>query len=134
MVDDEKIFSEISAYVTGSFDPGLLVISGKLNQEAQFDQADAAIIALINKLQADGPEVRELEKVKNQALSSNSFGEVQLLNRAMNLAYFDLLGDANQVNQEESKIKAVTKDEIQEFARKILVEENSSTLYYKARE
>ena len=134
LVDKAKIFNEINAYVTGSVDPGLLVISGKLNKEAQFDKADAAIKALINKLQEDGPEARELEKVKNQALSSNSFGEVQLLNRAMNLAYFDLLGDASQVNEEESKIKAVRKDEIKEFARKILVEENSSTLYYKAKE
>lgn len=134
LVDDEKIFSEISAYVTGSFDPGLLVISGKLNKGAEFEKADAVIKDLITTLQDEGPAIDELEKVKNQALSSHSFGEVQLLNRAMNLAYYDLLGDAHEVNREEDKLKAVTADMIQHFARKLLVEENSSTLYYKAKE
>jgi zinc protease len=132
LVDEKKIFNEISAYVTGSFDPGLLTISGKLRKGSTFDEADAIIGELITDLQENGLESRELEKVKNQALSSHSFGEVQVLNRAMNLAYYDLLGDANMANLEESKIKSVNIEEVQKSAELILREENSSTLYYKA--
>ena len=134
LVDEKKIFSEISAYVTGSFDPGLLVISGKLTNEGRFAQADEAIEEIIDSMRKHGPDEKELEKVKNQALSSHAFGEVQLLNRAMNLAYYDLLGDVHEVNSEEDKIRTVQSNDIQEMANKILQEENSSTLYYKAKQ
>ena len=134
LVDEKKIFSEINAYLSGSFDPGLLTISGKLSKGASFEEADEIIGGLITDLQENGPAADELEKVKNQALTSHSFGEVQVLNRAMNLAYYDLLGDANLANLEESKIKSVDINNIQQAAKEILREDNSSTLYYKAKE
>lgn len=134
LVDEKKIFNEISAYVTGSFDPGLLTISGKLKKGSTFEEADDAINELVVNLQKNGVEPKELEKVKNQALSSHSFGEVQVLNRAMNLAYNDLLGDANLTNMEEAKIKSVNIDGVMQAAKTILRDENSSTLYYKAKE
>ena len=133
LVDQDRIFSEIGAYVTGSFDPGLLVISGKLNEGRSFEEADNGIDAIISKLVSKGVLEREVEKVKNQAISSNAFGEVQLLNRAMNIAYFDLLGNPAMINQEEQKIKAVVGDKIMHEATSILAKENSSTLYYKAK-
>lgn len=134
LVDNKRIFSEINAYVTGSFDPGLLVVSGKLNKGKTFNEADEALTEIIQGVIETAVKSRELKKVKNQALSSHAFGEVQLLNRAMNLAYFDLLGDANMTNQEEELINAVTAEKIKSLAETILKEENSSTLYYKAKE
>ena len=132
LVEDDKIFSEISAYVLGSVDPGLLVISGKLTAGTGFAKAEDGVNNIINKVIADGVDGEELAKVKNQALSSLAFGEVQVLNRAMNLAYFALLGDANLVNLAEEKIKAVTVDDIFALGRQVLAAENSSTLFYHA--
>lgn len=134
LVDDKRIFSEINAYVTGSFDPGLFVVSGKLNNGKSFDEADVELQKIINSLRESNIKLEELEKVQNQALSSHAFGEVQLLNRAMNLAYYDLLGDVDFVNREEELIKSVNSDDINAMANNILREENSSTLYYKAKE
>ena len=78
--------------------------------------------------------VKELTKVTNQAISSISFGEVQVLNRAMNLAYSALLGDANLVNTERQQLEDVTAEEILVQAQDILIENNSSTLYYHSNE
>ena len=130
LVEREKMFSEINAYVTGSIDPGLLTISGKLLNGVGYEEAEGIINSIIDDLTNNSIEDRDLEKVKNQAISSITFSEVQILQRAMNLAYFALLGDANMVNLEEDKIKSVTKDDIVENAKRILKEENSSTLYY----
>ena len=132
LVETDRDFSEISAYVTGSFDPGLLVISGKLTNGTDFSMADNGINHIIDELLTSGINERELEKVKNQAISSLAFGEVQVLNRAMNLAYYALLGDANMVNSEEEKLASITTDQILNQGKEILVEENSSTMFYHA--
>lgn len=60
------------------------------------------------------------------------FAEMSLLDKAMNLAYFELLGDAKELNQEVDKYLRVSAEEIRQIARKIFCPENSSTLYYKA--
>lgn len=91
------------------------------------------INSIIQDLSNNKIRERDLEKVKNQAISSIVFGEVQLLQRAMNLAYFALLGDAALVNQEENRIEAVTREDIIQNAKNILIEENSSTLYYHSK-
>jgi zinc protease len=134
LVEKDNIFSEISAYVMGSFDPGLLVVSGKLIDGNNFEQAEKGVSEVIDKILNSAPSSEELEKVKNQAISSLVFGEVQVLNRAMNLAYFALLGDANLANAEDENLQAVQTQDILDQAQELLVENNSSTLYYHANE
>lgn len=134
LVEKDKTFSELSAYVMGSFDPGLLVVSGKLTDGTDFAQAEKGVTEIIDKILNSAPSSNELEKVKNQAISSLAFGEVQVLNRAMNLAYFALLGDPNLANTEDEKLQAVNSQDILAQAQEILIENNSSTLYYHANE
>jgi len=132
LVEEDKTFSDISAYVTGSLDPGLLVISGKLTDGTDFSEAEKGVTKIIEAILNTEPTAKELEKVKNQAISSLVFGEVQLLNRAMNLAYFALLGNANKINCEEEELMAIETKDILKQAQEILTENNSSTLYYHA--
>jgi zinc protease len=134
LVEKDKTFSEVGAYVMGSFDPGLLVISGKLTAKSTFAEAERGVAEVIDKLLSSAPSQEELEKVKNQAISSLTFGEVQVLNRAMNLAYFALLGDANLANTEDEKLQAINSQDILTQGQKILTEKNSATLYYHANE
>src|SRR5690606_36983718 len=52
LVKEQKIFNAINAYVTGSIDPGLLIISGKVNKEYSLEEADKAVEAVIESLKA----------------------------------------------------------------------------------
>jgi zinc protease len=61
------------------------------------------------------------------------YGEVELLNRATNLAYATILGDTDIVNQESEEIAKVTKREVEEVAKRILKSERARTLIYKAK-
>ena len=90
LVRDTQMFGDISAYVTGSVDPGLLVIGGKLKPGFTHQQAEDEIAAIIQQVQA-GVSEEALQKVKNQAESTLVFSEIELLNRAMNLAFSTLL-------------------------------------------
>ncbi|MER2998718.1 M16 family metallopeptidase [Pontibacter populi] len=132
LVKEQKLFNSISASVTGSIEPGLLIIQGKLNEGVDLQEANAAIEKINQELMDTPVDEHELNKVKNQAETSLVFSEIELLNRAMNLAYGKLLGDANFVNTEGEKIQAITPQDIQRCAREILDPNNCSTLLYKA--
>jgi zinc protease len=88
--------------------------------------------AVIDDLINNGASEEELTKVKNQAESTIEFGEVEVMNRAMNLAFARLSGDAQLVNEEIQRIEEVTLQDIQRVGKTLLREENSNTLYYKA--
>ena len=123
--------NSISVYITGSIDAGLLVISGKLNDNISFEEIEKEIEAEIADLMSTLVSKKELDKVKNQAESSHVFSEMELLNKAFSLAYFTMLGDTSLINNEVNKIRNVTVEGIQQMAQKILNKNNSSTLYYK---
>ncbi len=133
LVKEEAIFSSLGAYVTGSSDPGLLMVSGQVSEGISIENANLAVESLITELITEEISNKEIEKVKNQAVSSIVYGEVDLLNRAMAIAFGAVLGNADLVNQETNMIKSVSKDEIQKAGKKILVPENCSTLYYRAK-
>jgi predicted Zn-dependent peptidase len=133
LIKDKKLFSDISAYVMGDFDKGLFVISGKLTKGITMEEADAAINAELDKIKKEPVNADELIKVKNKTEASHVFGEVDVLNKATNLAVSELLGDAEMINYEVEKYLAVTADQILEQANIIFRKENCSTLYYKAK-
>ncbi|GAA4502000.1 pitrilysin family protein [Hymenobacter ginsengisoli] len=134
LVKDLQLFNNISASVTGSLDPGLFVVSGKLNAGVALAEADRAVEAVVAELlQAEVP-ADELQKVKNQAETGLVFGEIELLNRALALAIGKLLGNANLVNEEPAQLQAVTPADVRAAAELVLRPENCSTLYYQAAE
>jgi len=133
LVEELQLFNSISAYVGGSIDPGLLTIQGKLNDGVLLDEAEKAVWSLIDEFKQNGVSDEELDKVKNKAEFSQVFSDLELLNRAMNLAYAEMLGDAGFANQEIDKIRAVRPKDIEQVAKEILTKENASLLKYKAK-
>lgn len=132
LVKEKEIFTSISSFTMGTIDPGLLVISGRLKEGIAFVDAEAEVDAVLNKLKAEGPTADELVKVKNQALTLVEFEKVEVINRAMNLAFAALSGDADLVNKEAQKIISVTGSDIQRVANTILQPANNDVLYYQA--
>ena len=129
LVRDEKLFNTINAYVTGSNDPGLLVISGKVSQGTDSKVAEKGINEVIQSV-LSGIKEEELEKVKNQAESALIFSDMEVLNRAMRLAMASLSGDVNLVNKEVEKINSVTLHGINLQAKTILDPSKANVLYY----
>ncbi|MBI5217607.1 MAG: insulinase family protein [Bacteroidia bacterium] len=133
IVQEQKLFSEIEGYILGSNDPGLFVISGKLIKGVKMKNAEAAINAEIEKLKLGLLKKQELEKVKNKIEANIVLSEMNVMNKAMNLAYFESLGDADNINSEIKKYRKVTLKDIIKEANKIFTRQNCSTLYYYAK-
>jgi len=131
LVKEEQLFSNINCYHTGSLDPGLLVIEGKVREGKSIEEANEAVEKEIRILVANGVTDNELEKSKNKIEAMIAFEDVSLLSRANNLAFYELMGDAALINKEWEKYQAVTSAYLQEIAKGIFREGNCNTLFYR---
>jgi zinc protease len=129
---EQKLVSEIGAYITGAMDQGLLVISGKLNDGVSFEDLDIALWKELDKIQTHPISQDELDRLMIKIRTSKEFQEQGLLNRAMNLCVFELLGDADGINTEHEIYHAIQPSHLQETALHILKPTNCSLLKVKA--
>ncbi len=134
LLKEKKLFSHIDCYITASIDPGLLIIEGKPSEDVSLEAAEAAIWAELDILKNERISPRELEKLINKSESALEFSEANVLNKAINLAFFELIGDAKMINEEGEKYRKVTVEDIQRLAQEIFTKENCSKLVYKATE
>jgi predicted Zn-dependent peptidase len=116
----------------GSTDTGMFVIEGKPLPGVDIKEAEELIWQELEQLQLQPVFEDELVKVKNKYESSKEFTEMNLLDKAMNLAFYELFGDANLINTDLQNYLAVTVNEIQEEAKKLFNREQATTLFYLA--
>jgi len=125
-----KYFQSIDAYITGTMDPGLLVIDSKLLDHTYIDKAKTSIWEQINKMLEEGIGENELQKVKNKAISAMAFSDISILNKTISIAYFELCGDADLINKQEDLYNEVQLEDVNRVAKEILKEQNCSILAY----
>lgn len=130
LVKEKQLFSSIDCSHLGSTDAGIMVIEGKLVKGVDIKLAEAAVMEELTKLQKDGISNTELEKVKNKTESAMAFEDMGVMNRAASIAMYELLGDAQLMNKELDKYRAVTAEQIAHQSRIIFDENNCSTLHY----
>jgi zinc protease len=130
LLKEQKLFSSIDAYVTSSFDPGLLLVEGRLNENVEPDIALAAIWKELQALCAAPLDTRELQKLRHRFESTVVYSEISILNKAQNLGYYEALGDAELINSETERYLAVSAPDLQRTAIEIFRPDNSGTLVY----
>ena len=133
LVKGRRLLSSVNAYVTGDVDPGLFVFTGQLLPDTTPAQVEEAFREEIGALVRDAATEYELEKVRNKFEANTLFGELNVMNKAMNLGFYEMLGDLPLINGEVARYRAVTNDDIRDFCRRVLRPENSNTLIYKAK-
>lgn len=132
LVREKKLFSEIDAYLSGETDPGLMIVSGRLREGVDISVAEEAVNEELKRLSDEPATVHELEKSRNRYESHNLMAMTSASNKAFNLAFFEMLGDASMINNESEKYMSVTEKEIMETAHNTFRPENASVIYYLA--
>lgn len=130
LVKEQQLFSNIDCYHFGSTDTGLLTIEGKLVRGRKMEEAERAIEEELEKIKSSMVSETELQKVKNKTESSIAFEDMTIMNRANSLAYYELLGNADLMNEELGKYQAITAEEIQKHSQQIFSTNNSNTMRY----
>ncbi|MGE5356254.1 MAG: M16 family metallopeptidase [Deltaproteobacteria bacterium] len=130
LVKEKEFFSEIHAYITGSIEPGLLIIEGMISDNIDVGQAVQSIFDELNRLKMELIEEYELQKLKNKMENQLAFEEVNILNKAINLAQYELLGNPDMINNQMDFYKMVTPEMIRSEAENIFELKNCSKLIY----
>lgn len=133
LVQKEKLFTELDAYLSGDYEPGLFVVSGKPSDGVSLETARKAIERELDRMKQDRVPEYELEKVKNKVEANIVYGEMNYLTKAMNLATNEILDDASLINSQVESYRAVTTEQIQEVSQHIFRPENCSVLNYIAK-
>lgn len=133
LINTRKLFTSLDAYIQGSLDAGLLYIMGRLSDGVTFEEAEQAVWHELDTLKRIAVPDEELNKVRNRSESERTFNNISYLNRAINLAQLELIGQDPTLEDELTRYCSVTAEDIKHTSRKIFTKKNCSVLYYKKR-
>lgn len=134
LVKEKGLFTSLSAHHSSYHDGGLFVINGSLSESVNFEEADAAVVELLEHEIHNVDYADKLAKVKVQSLSLEKFGETEVLNRAMKIAFAAISGDPHRCNTVMDTINSIDHGYLKETAKQYLTVPTSNTLFYAPRE
>ena len=132
LIKERGLFSSVNAYITGSIDAGLFVIKGRLMPTTSEAEAEAALLGELRDIAEGNISDYEMEKVKNKFEANMLMGEINIMNKALNLGFYDFSGDITLINREAEIYRSLTREQVMAFAARRFTERNSSTLIYRA--
>lgn len=133
LIQQEGLFTQASASVMGSIDPGLFILSGMLSPGKTFEEAETAFDGILNEVFCERIQPAELQKLKRKTESSLLFNQIKHQDIAFNLAYFELLGNADLINKQMDSYNKVSIKDMEQFIANTLSEEKASALYYQSK-
>lgn len=133
LIKERGLFSAVNAYITGSLDAGLFIVKGRLMPNTTEEEAETALWAELEEMKRGNISDYELEKVKNKFEANMLMGEINVMNKAMNLGFYAMTGRMELINEEANIYRSLTRCEVAEFAHKVFTANNSSTLIYRAK-
>ena len=131
LVDEQQLAIQTGNFVMDQEGPSMAVAYAICNAGVDAQTVEKAMNAEIEKVQKEGVTEEEFQKLRNQVESELVNQNATVFGVADNLATYEVLyGDANLINEEISHYLAVTREDIQNAAKKYFVDENSVVLYY----
>ncbi len=132
----ELVDKQQKAVQSGSFqynleDSGLFISYAISNAGITAEDLEAAMQVELNKVKNELISKKEFEKLRNQIESGFVNSVSTIAGIAENLADYHLMyGDANLINTEIEKYMSVTREDIQNVAKKYLNKDNRVVLFY----
>lgn len=133
LIKIKRMFASVNAYISGDVDNGMFVFTGQLLPTTTEAEAEAAFWEEIDELKSGKISDYELEKVKNKFEANTLFGELNVMNKAMNLGYYQMIGDLELINREVDIYCSLMREEVADFSQCTFRKDNSSTLIYRAK-
>ena len=131
LVNEQKLFTDISASVMGTTDEGLFLISGRPVEGVSIEDADAALCSYLYGFKPDNNFSHDLQKVQNRAESVLLNNEIKIDDRATNLAVGETISNVEYFLDERQHYFDVTEEQMLRLISEMLTEKRSNTLYYK---
>ncbi len=130
LVKEQRLFASIDCYHFGTIEKGLVAVDGKLAEGVAIETAEAAVQAVLQQVQEAVISEQELQKVKNKTESVIAFEDMNVMSRANSLAFYELLGDAQLMNDELQRYQEITAADIRSYSQQLFAQTNSNVLHY----
>lgn len=114
LVDDQQLADHVDSELGPMLDPGLFTFDTQPRKGVPVEKLEHALYAELSRLQTEGPAAPELQKAKNQALSSYFRSLRSIAGRAQVIGNAQVLfGDYKKMGTVEQSINAVSAADIQ---------------------
>ncbi len=130
LVKELNLFSSLSCYISGDEHPGIIYFAGHLADKVEVELAEMELSKIIYSFKDTIIAESDLQKVKNKYLVAREFDQLNVLDKAMNLAYYEYLGNADGYELERENYMKVQIDDIQRVAATVLIPQKCNTLHY----
>ena len=130
-VMEDAVFTDISAYITGTLDPGVFIIGGRPAEGVSIEEADQKLNDFLYKLPENSINSHDLQKVKNRVESLILQNDIKIEDRSSSLAVAECFSCAEDFNDETQRYFAVTEEQINTLCHKMFRQEQEATMYYK---
>lgn len=131
-VMEDAVFTDISAYITGTLDPGVFIIGGRPAEGVSIEEADQKLNDFIYQLPENSISSHDLQKVKNRVESIILQNDIKIEDRSSSLAVAECFSCAEDFNDETQRYFAVTEEQINTLCHKMFRQEQEATMYYRA--
>ena len=130
LMKNKELISYADAYITGTLDPGLFLIEAKPNPNVSIENLEKGIWEELENIKEGKISEQELEKIKNKIESALIYSELNILIKAVNLAYFEMIGNANLINQQIDLYNDISIAQISDTAQKFFQSNNCTEVVY----
>jgi zinc protease len=131
LVYSQQLAAEVNSSAETREDASLFVLTAVLSEGKKVEDAEKSLLVEIKKLQDTPVSPAELEKAKNQIITSQLRQRETSNGKALALGEAAvLLGDPARVNTDLDRLQAVTAADIQRVMKKYFADTNRLVLYY----
>ncbi len=130
LVKEREIFSDIDAYITGTQDPGLVIVEGVLKPGIKPQLGYEAICDQLQKLKNELISENEFEKIKNNIEAQFIYSTISLRSRVYNLAFYTMMAHPALYSLDLQRYMNVSREDILEYSRMIFSEDKANVLFY----
>lgn len=130
-VMEDAVFTDISAYITGTLDPGVFIIGGRPAEGVSIEEADQKLNDFIYQLPENSISSHDLQKVKNRVESIILQNDIKIEDRSSSLAVAECFSCAEDFNDETQRYFAVTEEQINTLCNKMFRHKQEATMFYR---
>lgn len=131
-VMEDAVFTDISAYITGTLDPGIFIVGGRPAEGVSIEEADKRLSDYLYQLPKNCINTHDLQKVKNRVESIILQNDIKIEDRSSSLAVAECFSCAEDFNDETNRYFAVSEEQINTLYNNMFRQEQETTMYYRA--
>lgn len=131
LVEEQQKALYVGTFPLPLEDPGVTMAFAITNMGTEPEDLEAAMDAEYEKVKNELISEKEFQKLRNQVENDFVSANTTVARRAENLANYHMyFGDANLINTEIERYMEVTREDIQDVAKKYFSKDNRVVLYY----